>query len=71
MSRTLHWFRTDLRLDDNTALHAAASAGEVVALFIATPRQWDRHDDAPIKRDYWRRNLLQLEQRLLQHGIPL
>lgn len=71
MSRTLHWFRTDLRLDDNTALHAAASTGEAVALFIATPRQWDRHDDAPVKRDYWRRNLQQLESRLLQHGIPL
>jgi deoxyribodipyrimidine photo-lyase len=71
VSRTLHWFRTDLRLEDNTALQAAASGGEVLALYIATPQQWDLHDDAPIKRDWWRRNLQQLETRLQKQGIPL
>lgn len=71
MSRTLHWFRTDLRLEDNTALQAAAGTGEVLALYIATPQQWDLHDDAPIKRDWWRRNLQYLEARLQQLGIPL
>lgn len=71
MSLALHWFRTDLRLEDNTALHAASTGGETLALYIATPKQWDLHDDAPIKRDYWRRNLQQLESRLQQLGIPL
>lgn len=71
MTRTLHWFRTDLRIDDNSSLHAAAAAGEVLALFIATPEQWRAHDDAPIKLDFWRRNLQQLETRLQQAGIPL
>lgn len=71
MSRTLHWFRSDLRLEDNTALHAAAGSGDSIALYIATPQQWDQHNDAPVKRDYWRRNLQQLETKLLQYGIPL
>ncbi len=71
MSLTLHWFRTDLRIDDNTSLHAAAGSGPAVALYIATPQQWDLHEDAPIKRDFWRRNLQQLEARLQQQGIPL
>lgn len=33
----IHWFRRDLRLDDNTALNAALSTGTVVPLFIFDP----------------------------------
>ena len=61
MTLALHWFRTDLRVDDNLALAAAQSEGSVAAIYIATPRQWQVHDDATIKLDYWRRNLQQLE----------
>lgn len=71
MTLALHWFRTDLRVLDNTALHAAAAGGPVLALYVATPEQWRRHDDAPVKLDYWRRNLQQLELQLAQLGIPL
>jgi len=67
----LHWFRSDLRLHDNRALAAAQAAGPVAALYIATPEQWRKHDDAPIKRDWWRRNLQALEQELQALGIPL
>ncbi len=35
--RVLHWFRSDLRLFDNTALNAAAAAGECLALVFV----WD------------------------------
>ncbi len=72
MSVALHWFRTDLRVADNPGLSAAQSSGlPVVGLYIATPGQWQAHDDAPIKLDFWRRNLLALEAALQQHGIPL
>lgn len=71
MSLALHWFRSDLRLHDNLALSAAQRAGTVVALYIATPQQWRSHDDAPIKQDYWRRNLHALEAELAALGIPL
>jgi deoxyribodipyrimidine photo-lyase len=67
----LHWFRSDLRTHDNLALSAAQDAGTVAALYIATPGQWRKHDDAPIKQDYWRRNLHTLEQTLRELGIPL
>jgi len=71
VSLQLHWFRSDLRLHDNRALAAAQAAGPVAALYIATPQQWQKHDDAPIKLDYWRRNLQELEQQLQALGIPL
>jgi len=65
------WFRTDLRVHDNLALLAAADRGPVIGLYIATPGQWQVHDDAPIKLDFWRRNLGELETALKAHGIPL
>ncbi len=71
MSVALHWFRTDLRIQDNLALAAAQAAGPLAALYIATPQQWRKHDDAPIKQDYWRRNLHLLEADLRELGIPL
>ena len=39
MKIALHWFRADLRLSDNTALHAAVSDADVVIpIFIFDPR---------------------------------
>ncbi len=71
MTLALHWFRTDLRIHDNQALASAQAGGSVAAIYIATPRQWQAHDDASIKQDYWRRNLQKLEAALQQVGIPL
>ena len=47
MKRQLVWLRTDLRLRDNSALHAAAERGPVIALYLLSPGQWHEHDDAP------------------------
>ena len=71
MTFAVHWFRTDLRMHDNLSLAAAQSDGQVVAIYIATPQQWRLHGDAPIKQDYWRRNLEQLETVLEEKNIPL
>ena len=39
MKTAVHWFRADLRLEDNTALHAAvAAAGQVIPVFIFDPK---------------------------------
>jgi deoxyribodipyrimidine photo-lyase len=38
MSKSVLWFRRDLRLTDNEALCAAAGLGEVVPLFVLDPR---------------------------------
>lgn len=67
----LVWFRKDLRLDDNPALCNALKAGHVTAIFIATPKQWQQHDMAPIQADFIERHLNRLSQQLLRIGITL
>ncbi|WP_044873513.1 deoxyribodipyrimidine photo-lyase [Pseudomonas sp. LFM046] len=69
--RQLMWFRTDLRVQDNTALNAALSAGPTLALFIISPGQWQAHDDAPAKVDFWLRNLAELSSALRRLNVPL
>lgn len=51
MPRALHWFRKDLRLDDNPALSeaAAASDGAVVPFYASEPAILGRDDIAPTR----------------------
>lgn len=67
----LIWLRTDLRLHDNTALAAASQRGPVAAVYLITPEQWQAHDDAPCKVDFWLRNLQHLSQALDNLNIAL
>ncbi|WP_342650540.1 deoxyribodipyrimidine photo-lyase [Pseudomonas sp. REB1044] len=67
----LIWLRSDLRIDDNTALSAATQQGPSIALWIASPKQWQAHDDAPAKVDFWLRNLRDLRHALDALNIPL
>ncbi|MCF7202582.1 deoxyribodipyrimidine photo-lyase [Pseudomonas oligotrophica] len=67
----LIWLRSDLRVNDNTALAAAMEAGPTVALFVLTPQQWQAHDDAPCKVDFWLRNLAELSRALGELNVPL
>lgn len=71
--RALMWFRTDLRLRDNPALHSAArdATRGVVALFVLSPKDWERHDDAPAKIDFVLRNLRELSKELEGRNIAL
>ncbi len=71
--RVVHWFRRDLRVRDNTALFAACARATdgVVGLFIVSPGEWRAHDDAPVKVDFWRRNLAELAAALAKLNIPL
>ena len=69
--RQLMWFRTDLRVHDNSALAAAMAAGPTVALFLLSPGEWQAHHDAPAKVDFWLRNLAHLQQQLHQLNVPL
>ncbi len=73
MSRPLVWFRRDLRVRDNTALYEAANAATrgLVAAFVICPEQWRNHDDAPVKVDFWLRNLKELKSALAHRNIPL
>ncbi|MEX3773801.1 deoxyribodipyrimidine photo-lyase [Pseudomonas sp. MYb118] len=67
----LIWLRSDLRLHDNTALSAAADRGPCVAIYLLSPGQWQAHDDAPCKVDFWLRNLAHLSKALGKLHIPL
>lgn len=67
----LMWFRTDLRITDNSALAAAMQAGPTAAVFLLSPRQWQLHDDAPCKVDFWLRNLAELSRELQRLNVPL
>ena len=67
----LMWFRSDLRTQDNTALSRAMSSGATIALYLVTPGQWQRHDDAASKVDFWLRNLAELSKALAALNVPL
>lgn len=67
----LIWFRQDLRTQDHTALWHALQAGPAVAMVILSPAQWQLHDDAAIKIDFFLRQLHDLQQQLQQLNIPL
>ena len=71
--RAIVWFRADLRVEDNFALHrAAADAGRgVVGVFALCPEQWREHDWADIKVAFLLRNLRELSRRLEDLRIPL
>lgn len=69
---SLVWFRDDLRLHDHPALYAASlQNAPLQAIYFVTPRQWEKHDLAPIKADLMERQLNQLGAELAELGIPL
>ena len=69
---SLVWFRRDLRVHDNSALHhAAKTSDEVIGLFVVTPQQWKEHDDADAKISFWIENLRCLSEELGKLNIPL
>ncbi|MCE8033945.1 deoxyribodipyrimidine photo-lyase [Billgrantia tianxiuensis] len=71
MACTLMWFRSDLRVHDNTALAAAARQGPVVAVFLRSLPQWRQHGHGINKLDFWHRGVVALGDTLAGLGIPL
>lgn len=68
----LVWLRNDLRIEDNSALLAAAENGEnVIALYVWSSGQHRLHDTAPIKLDFIHAHLIDLSRRLAAIGIAL
>ncbi|KAF8929654.1 hypothetical protein BGZ47_000957 [Haplosporangium gracile] len=75
----LMWFRRDLRIRDNKALYAASMRSKVggtdnhflIALYIISEEEWAEHDEAPVKIDFWMRNLVTLKASLDKLAIPL
>ncbi|MGM0600097.1 MAG: deoxyribodipyrimidine photo-lyase [Candidatus Rifleibacteriota bacterium] len=70
--RSLVWFRRDLRISDNPALHHACRDSEqVIALYFTTPKQWQLHNEAECKINFWIKNLQSLKTSLEKLKIPL
>ncbi|REL32570.1 deoxyribodipyrimidine photo-lyase [Thalassotalea euphylliae] len=67
----LLWFRNDLRLTDNPALNFAIENGVTDAIFFISPKQWQAHNLAPIKKDFIYRHALLLKHQLVELGIQL
>ena len=68
------WFRSDLRVHDNTALSRACAESDegVVAVFCVCALQWkDAHDWGDAKAGFVMRNLRALADRLGTLRIPL
>ncbi|MCA9243275.1 MAG: deoxyribodipyrimidine photo-lyase [Phycisphaerales bacterium] len=70
--RALMWFRSDLRVADNTALAAACDAAdEVVGVFVVAPQQWRSHDWGAMRVDFTVRSVEALRHSLAKLNIPL
>lgn len=72
--RCLYWVREhDLRINDNTALyHASEMATQgVIAAFIISAKEWQKHNMAACRVDFILRNLKLLSSELAQLNIPL
>lgn len=65
------WFRSDLRVEDNPALLAAADAGPILPLFLWSPE--DEGDWPPGAASRWwlHHSLARLSERLAALGAPL
>ncbi|MEO1584611.1 MAG: deoxyribodipyrimidine photo-lyase [Planctomycetota bacterium] len=71
--KTMVWFRSDLRTADNDALWWARRNGDegVVGVFTICPEQWREHDWGPMKADFVRRCVIELQKSLGELNIPL
>jgi deoxyribodipyrimidine photo-lyase len=71
--RALMWFRSDLRLQDNTALHHACKAADegVMAVFAICPKQWADHHWGSMKVHFVLRSVRALSESLAKLNIPL
>lgn len=73
MTLRVVWFRCDLRIHDHPALKAACrdDGVQVIAIYLATPEQWQRHDMAPRQAWFIRRHVAALGRSLAELGIAL
>ncbi|GHE22632.1 deoxyribodipyrimidine photo-lyase [Halomonas urumqiensis] len=71
MTVTLVWFRSDLRVHDNSALAAAARQGPVVAVYLRCLADWQRHGHGANQLDFRARGVEALGDDLAGLNIPL
>lgn len=72
----VHWFKRDLRLHDNRALHTASDLAKennvpLIGIYILSPEDLTAHSTSPARVDFIRRTLSQLQTDLAELDIPL
>ena len=72
----VHWFRSDLRTRDNTALHKAGEKAKekgvpLICIYLVSPEDFQAHFTAPVRVDFVLRTLKVLQKDLAQLDIPL
>ncbi|WP_392562390.1 deoxyribodipyrimidine photo-lyase [Orbus sturtevantii] len=73
MATHLVWFRNDLRVTDNSALYHACldPDAKVMAIYIATPQQWQAHHMSAYQAWFIKQHLHQLQRNLAELNIGL
>ncbi|KAI9731536.1 MAG: hypothetical protein M1834_004656 [Cirrosporium novae-zelandiae] len=72
----VHWFKCDLRIQDNTALHMAAEKAKekdvpLICLYLVSPQDFEAHLTSPARVDFILRSLEVLKEDLGMLDIPL
>lgn len=72
----VHWFKTDLRVQDNRGLHAAYELAKehqipLIGVYIVSPQDWSAHVTSPARVDFTLRTLHLLQRDLAKLDIPL
>ena len=72
----VHWFKWDLRLRDNRALHLASQKAQeknvpLICIYVVSPEDFEAHLTAPVRVDFILRTLEVLKEDLAKLDIPL
>ena len=72
----VHWFKWDLRIQDNKALHLASEKARskgvpLLCVFIVSPQDYEAHMTSPVRVDFMLRTLEVLKEDLAKLDIPL
>lgn len=70
-SKTIVWFRRDLRIEDNPALGAAARDGRVFPVYIWCPKEEGQFFPGRVSRWWLKQSLVHLDQSLRSLGVEL
>ena len=70
--KSVCWFRNDLRVLDNPALHhSCLNSDEVIGIYFLNRKQWLEHNDAAVKINFWLRNLECLQNELKKLNVSI
>ncbi|KAM7462544.1 hypothetical protein LguiA_030665 [Lonicera macranthoides] len=70
-SKTIVWFRRDLRIEDNPALAAAAREGSVLPVYIWCPKEEKQYYPGRVSRWWLKQSLIHLAKSLNSLGASL